>query len=116
MVTPVNPDKSVNHRLDAARQPGQRMSTGQDRQATDSPQPQAQPATESRLEIETARQLYQLENQRASNAPRITTPEQASVLLGEMLQQFTDNPAQSLQAQSPPSPTALRNLLERSPV
>ena len=116
MVTPVNSDKSVNNRIDTPEQPGQRMSTGQDRQALASSQSQSRPAAESRVDVDTARQLYQIENHRSATTSRITTAGQASDLLGQILQQFTASPAQSLQAQSPPSPAALTNLLERAPV
>lgn len=116
MVNPVNPDKSINSRIDTASQSAQRMSTSQNRQAADTTSEQPRETQDSQVDVDSARQLYQMENHRANTASRITTPTQASNLLNQILQQFTANPAQSLQAQSSPSPSALSNFLGRAPV
>ena len=116
MVSPVNPDKSISPRIDSPSQSPQQMSTNQGRHATDATPSQARETEDSRVDVETARQFYQMENHRATGASRITSPEQASDLLGLILQQFTANPGQSLKAQSSPNPATLSNLLERAPV
>ncbi|MGD8931722.1 MAG: hypothetical protein PVI52_04070 [Chromatiales bacterium] len=116
MVTPVNSDPSVNNRVDGPGHSSQPLPTHQDRQAADSIPSRTRPTADSRVDIETARQRYQIENHRSAGGSRITTPDQANDLLGQILQQFTAHPGQSLQAQTPPSPAALSNLLERAPV
>jgi hypothetical protein len=115
MVTPVNSDKSVNPRIDTPSQSAQRMSKNPDRQASDSTQARPGQKADAGVDVESARQRYQIENHLSSAPSRISTPEQAGDLLGRVLQQFTADPGRSLQAQSPSSPAALSNLLERAP-
>jgi hypothetical protein len=116
MVAPVNPDKSISTRIDSQSQSVQQRSTTQGRQTTDSTPKRPAETEDSRVDVESARQFYQMENHRATGASRISNPDQASDLLGRILQQFTANPGQSLQAQSSPNPATLSNLLERAPV
>jgi hypothetical protein len=116
MVTAVNSDPTVNNPIDSPNHSGQRMPTTQDRQTAHSTPSLPRNTADAQVDIETARQLYQIENHRTSAGSRITTSDHANDLLGQILQQFTANPGQSLQAQTPPSPAALRNLLERAPV
>ena len=116
MVTTVNPEKSVNSRVDTTSQSKQRVSSPQDRQASAPAEAISGQAEDSQVDVETARQLYQMENHRAAAGSRITTPEQAQSQLGQLLQQISDNPGQFLQSHSPRSPVALSNLLERAPV
>lgn len=115
MVAPVNPDKVFNRRIDTAGQSDRQLPSTQARQTTNEAGSQSESAADGRLEVDTARQLYQMENHQAGDA-RITTPEQARDLLGQILEQFSADPGLSLQAQSPRSFTALSNLLQRTPV
>jgi hypothetical protein len=116
MVSQVNPDNSINPRIETTSQSAQRMSPKQDRQATDTTAAHSRETEGAQVDVDNARQRYQMENHRASGASRITTPDQAGDLLGRILQQFTASPAQSLQAQTSPGPAALSNLLGRAPV
>jgi hypothetical protein len=116
MVTPVNPDKTVSGRADKPLQTNQRMPTGQDHQPKDAAASHATATTETQVDVESARQLYQMENQRpAAAGSRITTQQQARTLLDQILQQFSATPDKTLQAQSPNGTAALANLLQRAP-
>ena len=117
MTTPVNPDKSVGNPLDTPLRANQRISTTQDPQARGSADTRSSAATESRVDVDSARQRYRLETQRAAaTEPRITTPQQAKALLGQILEQFSATPQQALQTQSSAGAAIPTRLLERAPV
>jgi hypothetical protein len=117
MATPINPDKSFNNRADKPTQTQERKPLGRDHQPDDSSDPQPTQAADSKVDVETARQLYQMESQRTVTAShQITNPEQASALLDQILAQISNTPEQALRAQAPKGPAVLASLLERAPV
>lgn len=116
MVTPVNPDKSVSSFADKPLQSNQRMPTGQDHQSKDPAASRSTASSEIHVDVESARQLYQMEHQQtAAVSNRVTTPQQAKTLLDQILQQFSATPDKTLQAQAPNGTAALANLLQRAP-
>ncbi len=116
MVTPVNPDKSVSSRADKSLQSNQRMPTASGHQPKDAAVSHSTSPTENQVDVESARQFYQMENQRADNhrfpyhdlaASQVAARSDPPTIHGR--------PGESLQAQSPNGPAALANLLERAP-
>jgi hypothetical protein len=117
MVSPINGDKSVaastertgesakNNRSEkAAIAP----STTQERQS-------AAPAG-STLEVNSARQLYDLENQASSvTSTQINTPDEARSLLGQILEQFSSNPEQAMLSQGSHAEESYASLLQNAP-
>jgi hypothetical protein len=72
---------------------------------------------ESGPEIENARHYYRIENNPSvSTGHPIGTPQQARQLLEQVLQQFSDAPANSLQTQATASAHPVANLLQRPPL
>jgi hypothetical protein len=85
-----------------------------DKQANAEPQTTAQ--TQTGLDVDSARQLFQLENNKPGTVgPGIETAEQAKTLMNQVLEQFAANPRQAFNTQSVASNPLLANLLEAAP-
>lgn len=115
MVTPVNFDKPITTDADRTTQPNPRANS--ESVADQSPKSATQTAdAESRLDVENARQLYQLETNKLETVrPEIETPEQAKTLLNRILQQFSATPEDALEIQGGGSNGLLTNLLSAAP-
>lgn len=69
------------------------------------------------VEVDKARQLYDLESQAIRPATtEIATPEQARSLLNRVMEQFSSQPEQALQSQTAGASASLANLLQSQPV
>lgn len=116
MVTPVNSDKPITTGTDRPTQSNQRLNIEQGGDQRPIPESQTTAHTESRLDVDSARQLYQLENRGSETiGPGIETHEQARTTLNQLLQQFTASPEQALKIHSGESNTLLAKLLEAAP-
>ncbi|MEN8166483.1 MAG: hypothetical protein ABFR65_03280 [Pseudomonadota bacterium] len=116
MVTPVNPDKSITPGTDRTTQSNQRLNVEQGGDQRSIAESQTAAHTESRLDVDSARQLYQLENKGSETiGPGIETHEQARTLLNQLLQQFTASPEQASKIHSGESNTLLAKLLAAAP-
>ncbi|KRT57534.1 hypothetical protein [endosymbiont of Ridgeia piscesae] len=118
MVTPIHPDKSVTNPSNRQIESNRNRTAGEARHAaaaSDASQP-SRPDTQ--VDVEKARQLYEMEQSRAEQtSPRIETPQQARSTLEQILAQLKATPQQAqqaLQAQGGVS-EQLGNLLESAP-
>ncbi|MEN8179709.1 MAG: ribosome maturation factor rimM [Pseudomonadota bacterium] len=116
MVIPVNSDKPVTTGSDRTTQSRQEMTREQIGSQRSDSTLQGTPGTETKPDVETARHLYQLENNPLETVRSgIETPEQARSLLNQLLQQFSAAPEAALKTQGSGSNNLLGNLLSAAP-
>ncbi len=116
MVSPINGDKPI---AVATERSGESTHGGRSEQAaaTASPhQTKAAKPVDTSVEVEGARQLYDLENQ-AIREPgtAIASPEEARSVLDRVLEQIGTRPQQALQAQGSGVTAPLAKLLQSAP-
>jgi hypothetical protein len=113
MVTAVTTDPTL--RLNSEKAAQSRAESGTERRDGDLPI-KAKAPEGNRVEIDDARQLYRMENTRgAEDSERIKGPEQAREVLGRVLQQLADRPAQAMQAYQMGGTNQIARLLESAP-
>ncbi|MDJ0805708.1 MAG: hypothetical protein QNJ78_02625 [Gammaproteobacteria bacterium] len=116
MVTPVNTDKSMapgSERAAQSRQ-GSANEITEDRRADAQPQEMVNQA--SRANVDSALQMYRLENNRLGTLnAALETPEQAKALLNQIRQQMAEMPVAALQVQAGKDTAVLGNLLLSAP-
>ncbi|MEJ2619002.1 MAG: ribosome maturation factor rimM [Candidatus Thiodiazotropha sp.] len=114
MINPVNSDKTIQTTTDKSAQSQGNKKT---EPATTTPVEQAQTIVRERptLDVDNARQLYQMETSRSGQADAVTTPQQARSMLDTLLQQISSSPESAAQAQMAQVSKPLANLLESAP-
>ncbi|MCU7932206.1 MAG: hypothetical protein KZQ90_15495 [Candidatus Thiodiazotropha sp. (ex Codakia rugifera)] len=116
MISPVNSDKPISTTTEQSGRSNQGKETGQATASTTTQEGKTPIADSSTLEVDNARQLFNIETHRANatNAV-ISTPEQARSLLENILQQFATSPESAAKSQATKVSTALSSLLESAP-
>ncbi|MCU7798383.1 MAG: hypothetical protein KZQ75_14760 [Candidatus Thiodiazotropha sp. (ex Myrtea spinifera)] len=116
MVSPVNGDKSITS---TTARSGESNSSAKPQQGGVQTETLDQKATEpvsATLEVDKARQLYEMESQKNLAAgPAIETPEEARSVLGQILEQFSQTPALAMKTQAPETTATLASLLNAAP-
>lgn len=116
MVSPVNGDKPVSPSTERS---GGSHKSNQSQQVVAQPgttEHQASETASTTLEVDKARQLYEMESQKnRALASAIDTPEAARSLLDRIVNQFGNTPEQAFKSQASGSLTPLANLLEAAP-
>ena len=113
MVTHVTSDPALRLTHDrSARPQADNSADGQQHSAS----PKAKGPAADHLEINDARKLYRIENiQKSLGYQKIERPEQAREILGRVLQQLTEMPAQALQSHQSGGASQIARLLESAP-
>ncbi|MET0051830.1 MAG: hypothetical protein ABW095_12225 [Candidatus Thiodiazotropha sp.] len=117
MINPVNSNKTVNTTAD---RPG--TTRTQDQSSTQASQTSAlsrgsEAVAESQVapDIESARQLYQMEHTRSSSGVTLSSSAEVRSVLDNLLQQFSENPARAASAQLANVSQPMANLLKLIP-
>jgi hypothetical protein len=117
MINPVNSDKTVNTSTDKPSESQSRVKTDSLAPASSSsPSSPSLASSQSTLNVENARQLFEMENARSGSATSLTTPEQARSTLNSILQKFTQEPESTAKVQLSRIAPSLANLLKHMPV
>jgi hypothetical protein len=116
MVSPINGDKPITA---TAERSGESTKSSRGDQAASGPsntlEHKAAKPVGATLEVDKARQLYDLESQKSRGTGQaIESPEAARSLLQEILEQFSAMPEQAVKSQGS-QPAALANLLLSAP-
>jgi phage gp37-like protein len=117
MISPISGDKSIAASTERA---GESSKNSRSEETTIAPSNAPELKTTEPLgttvEVDKARQLYDLENQspRVSGA-QIATPEAARSLLDRILEQFSAMPEQAMKSQASAATAPLANLLQTAP-
>jgi hypothetical protein len=117
MVSPINGDKSIAASTERA---GESAKNNRSEQAATAPsnsqeRKSAEPVG-STLEVNSARQLYDLESQTSRvSATQIKTPEEARSLLDQILEQFSNKPEQAMLSQGSRTEAPLVSVLQNAP-
>ncbi len=117
MVNPINGDKPIAVTTERAGEStnGRRSEKAAATPSAPTESKPAEPAGTT-LEVEGARQLYELENQAARvSGAGITSPEAARTVLDQLLEQIGTQPEQALQAQGSGVTAPLAKLLQAAP-
>ncbi|MEW8627572.1 MAG: hypothetical protein AB2551_17625 [Candidatus Thiodiazotropha sp.] len=114
MINPVNSDKTVQTTTDKS---GQSQASHKTETPGGSAVEPTQAAVEERptLDVDNARQLYQMETTRSGQTDAIDSPQQARSMLDALLQQISNSPESAAQAQMAQVSKPLANLLESAP-
>ncbi|MGD8909838.1 MAG: hypothetical protein PVF13_01760 [Chromatiales bacterium] len=117
MVSPINGDKSITA---STERTGESAKNSRSEQAAISPSTSQERKTavtlDSTLEVDNARQLYDLESQPSRvSAAQINTPDEARSLLGQILEQFSNEPEQAMLSQGSRAESPLASLLQNAP-
>lgn len=116
MVTQVHSDKSINPILDKTTQSNPSTNTRQENGKALSTEPETRQSRELMPDVDTARQLYELENNRPETLKStLETPEQARSLLDKIVQQMMNMPEKALQSQINGTAGHISNLLSTAP-
>ncbi|MEJ2692461.1 MAG: hypothetical protein P8166_05200 [Candidatus Thiodiazotropha sp.] len=117
MVSPINADKPITAPTERSGEPPKNSRSEQLPSAPSAPQQQrAVEATGATLEVDKARQLFDLENQQTRvSGTEITTPDAARSLLDRILEQFSSMPEEAMKTQGSQVPAPLANLLQTAP-
>ncbi|MES9833607.1 MAG: hypothetical protein ABW157_03620 [Candidatus Thiodiazotropha sp. LLP2] len=116
MINPVNSDKNIQTTTDRSSQSPANTKTdlatgnGESVQET-----QASTSSRSTVDVDNARQLYEMETARSASAESISTPQQARSLVQNLLQQISNSPESAAEAQLAQITRPLANLLESAP-
>jgi hypothetical protein len=116
MINPVNSEKTIQTSTEKSNQSRATTNTelpgGNGESVSET---QAASAGRATVDVENARQLYEMETTRSSPAAAISTPEQAHSLLQTLLQQISSTPETAAEAQLAQVTKPLANLLESAP-
>ena len=116
MINPVNSDKSINTTTDKPSQSQASVKTDQvTADNASAQQTQTQESGRPTLEVDSARQLFDIENNRSEATSTVTTPQQARSLLDTIVEQFGASPESAVKAQVAHVSAPLANLLESAP-
>ena len=116
MVNPINGDKPITTTTTRSDESSKRTEPNQVTAQTDRPEHKAAEPVNATLEVEKARQLYEMESQKnAPSGPAIETPEQARSVLSQILDQISQAPDRAMKTQASASASPLANLLEAAP-
>lgn len=116
MVSPINGDKPITT---TAERSGESAKSSRGEQAASGPsntlEHKAAKPVGTTMEVDKARQLYDLESQQSRGTEQaVASPEAARSLLQEVLEQFSAAPEQAMKSQGSQS-AALANLLLSAP-
>lgn len=117
MVSPINSDKPI---ASSTERTGESAKNSRNEQAAKAPSSsQEHKSTEpagTTVEVDKARQLYELANQKSrATGTEITTPEAARSLLNQILEQISAMPEQAMKSQASHAASPLANLLQTAP-
>lgn len=117
MVSPITGDKPITAPTGRSGESPKNSRSEQIPSAPSSPLGQrAIEATGTTLEVDKARQLFDLENQpNRVSGTEITTPDAAHSLLDTILEQFSTMPEQAMKTQGSQVTPPLANLLQTAP-
>lgn len=116
MINPLAGDKPIAPSTEHTAQSGKSQESEQTAGRAPSREESAALPSGTTLEVDQARQLYELENQKARlEGPDISTPEEARSLLDRILEQISGAPEQAMSSQGSRAGTALALLLQTSP-
>ncbi|MCU7802856.1 MAG: hypothetical protein KZQ92_07795 [Candidatus Thiodiazotropha sp. (ex Lucinoma borealis)] len=116
MISPVNSDKPISTTTEQSGRSNRGNETDQTTVSTTTQESRTSIADSSTLEVDNARQLFNIETNRANAANAvISTPEQARSLLENILQQFASSPESAAKSQAAKVSTTLSSLLESAP-
>lgn len=116
MINPVNSEKTIQTATDRSSQSSAETKSEQVGSSRESVQEtQASTSSRSTVDIDNARQLYEMETSRTASAAAISTPQQARSLLDTLVQQITSSPESAAEAQLAQVTKPLANLLASAP-
>jgi hypothetical protein len=116
MIDPINSDKPISPATARSGESHKSVKPEQSGLPSSAAEKQAETATGTTVEVDQARQLYNLENQVHSPlASTVKTPEAARSLLDTILEQFTSAPEQVFKSQATNVSAPLASLLEKAP-
>jgi K+/H+ antiporter YhaU regulatory subunit KhtT len=116
MVSPVNGDKPISPSTERSGQSSKNLKSEQASALAPSMQSATTEPVSAIVEVDKARQLYELESQKTNALDStITSSEEARSLLNKILDQFNRAPEQALLSQGARSSSALANLLQTAP-
>jgi hypothetical protein len=101
MVSPVNSDKLINTSTDQSGRSQTSQKTEQAPVSSTTQQPQETQANSPTVEVNQARRLFEIENNRIEASENtLQTPEQARSLLENIVQQIAATPEKAVEAQA----------------
>ena len=116
MINPLNGDKTLSSAMERSGESQKNARTEQTAIPPNASDSGKESAVSPEVEVDQARQLYNLENQ--ANRPvaaSVDTPEAARSLLNTVLQQLQENPDQAYRTQASSASAPLARLLEQAP-
>ncbi|MEW8353390.1 MAG: hypothetical protein AB2665_06290 [Candidatus Thiodiazotropha sp.] len=117
MVSPVNSDKPINTTTEQSGRSHASQTTTETAAAQSKQQP-PQPATANAptVEVDQARQLYDIENNRIeSSETLLKTPEEARSMMQSIVQQIAASPETAAKAQAAKASKPLSAILQNAP-
>lgn len=116
MISPINSDKTVNASTEqSGRSNPSQKTTAASEQAT-ARQSQAAEPNSATLEVDLARRLFDIENNRMQRSEtNLETPQQARSLLESVVQQITASPQAAAKAQAGKASSQLSGILQSAP-
>ncbi len=117
MISPISGDKPIAASTERAGESSKNSRIEQTSIApSNAPEHKAAEPVGTTVEVDKARQLYELENQQSRvSGAQITTPEAARSLLDRILEQFSAMPEQAMKSQASDAAAPLANLLQTAP-
>lgn len=109
MVNPVNGDKPITLTTESSQHSNRTAAKGQEEAGETPVKAQGAEPTAADVQIDGARQLFELEQSRPEGA--LETPEQARSLLDQVLERLSTTPQAVMQAQTGNASATLANLM-----
>jgi hypothetical protein len=114
MINPLNGDKTLSPAME--RSVESRKQANAERTAPAPAEQHNEPSASATVEVDQARQLYNVEHQASRPVSgTVDSPEAAGSLLNAILQQFSDSPEQAFRTQAANVSPPLVKLLEQAP-
>jgi hypothetical protein len=116
MISPVNSDKTINTSTEQSGRSNPSQKTAAATEQIPNRQHQTVEPHDSTLEIDQARRLFDMENNRIQRAESgLENPQQARTLLQSIVQQIAGSPEEAAKAQAGKASAALSSLLQSAP-
>ncbi|MET0070791.1 MAG: hypothetical protein ABW096_12205 [Candidatus Thiodiazotropha sp.] len=116
MVSPVNSDKPINTTTEQSGRSHQSQTTTETAAAQSKQQPQPATANAPTVEVDQARRLYDIENNRIeSSGTPLKTPEEARSMMQSIVQQIAASPETAAKAQAAKASKTLSAILQNAP-
>ncbi|MBT2970102.1 MAG: hypothetical protein B6D72_05995 [gamma proteobacterium symbiont of Ctena orbiculata] len=116
MVSPVTSDKPINTTTEQSGRSHASQTTTETAAAQAKQQPASAPANGPTVEVDQARRLFDIENNRIeSSETLLNTPEEARSMMLSIVQQMAASPETAAKAQAAKASSPLSDILQNAP-